>query len=236
MSLSVYNMLSEETPYTFPQHRTILNQTGCVGVLEAKADPGTGGFVSTWNDFAPYLHTLSFQSEFTKAMQHLRLDPAYDCMLRDAESLRAFCLSSPLYRLPGGNGFGVRVDSERYAFLVRIAPMDQPAAFSVYAYRKDWLDQHLENARDGIRFLDPAYRELFRIPDGGQILLTGPDGQKRIETCRYIDAYHLETGKQVYHVCEFADRMEKLGLAVKPLGPDPKKERGKENRYAGIGR
>ena len=48
MSLSVYNMLSEETPYTFPQHRTILNQTGCVGVLEAKADPGTGGFVSTW--------------------------------------------------------------------------------------------------------------------------------------------------------------------------------------------
>lgn len=36
-------------------------------------------------------------------------------------------------------------------------------------------------------------------------------------TCRYIDDYHLEVGNNLYHICEFAERMEQNGNAVIPL-------------------
>ncbi len=31
----------------------------------------------------------------------------------------------------------------------------------------------MEQAEKGIRFIDPHYKELFRIPDGGQIRILG---------------------------------------------------------------
>ena len=36
-------------------------------------------------------------------------------------------------------------------------------------------------------------------------------------TCRYIDDYHLEVGSNLYHICEFAERMEQNGNTVIPL-------------------
>jgi hypothetical protein len=36
-------------------------------------------------------------------------------------------------------------------------------------------------------------------------------------TCRYIDEYHLEVGRYLYHICEFAEWMEEAGNTVIPL-------------------
>ena len=33
----------------------------------------------------------------------------------------------------------------------------------------------------------------------------------------YIDDFHTEVGDTIYHICEFAERMEKIGAAVAPL-------------------
>ena len=33
-------------------------------------------------------------------------------------------------------------------------------------------DKHIQKAEQGIRFIDPNYKELFRIPDGGRIIVT----------------------------------------------------------------
>ena len=34
--------------------------------------------------------------------------------------------------------------------------------------------------------------------------------------CRYLDDYHFCLGYSTYHICEFAERMEKLGAHVEP--------------------
>ena len=50
----------------------------------------------------------------------------------------------------------------------------------------------MANARPGIRFVDPHYQELFRVPDGGRIIITEPDGEQREKICRFVDEYHTE--------------------------------------------
>lgn len=67
-----------------------------------------------------------------------------------------------------------------------------------------------------IRFITPEYKELFRIKDGGQILISYKDGTRKAMTCKYLDAYHFLAGR-VYHICEFAERMKAIGAHVVPF-------------------
>ncbi len=86
-----------------------------------------------------------------------------------------------------------------------------------YCYQRDWLDNHLQKAEKGIRFIDPHYKEQFTIPDGDKIRITLSSGEHYDRECRYIDDYHLEVGDNLYHICEFAERMEQNGNTVIPL-------------------
>ena len=43
-----------------------------------------------------------------------------------------------------------------------------------------------------IRFIDSHYNDLFRIPDGGTIVLTYSDGERQERKCRFVDEYHTE--------------------------------------------
>ena len=85
-----------------------------------------------------------------------------------------------------------------------------------YCYVKEWLDKHIQKAEQGIRFIDPQYKELFRIPDGGKVIVTTSWGEKREYPCRFIDEYHTEVGSNLYHICEFAERMQKNGATYEP--------------------
>lgn len=70
-----------------------------------------------------------------------------------------------------------------------------------------------------IRFIDSDYRELFRIPDGGSIKITYPPGDGRgtlTRACEYMDEAHTRIGGNVFHICEFAERMEALGARYEP--------------------
>ena len=89
-----------------------------------------------------------------------------------------------------------------------------------YCYRADWLAQHMARAQRGIRFITPDYNEKFRIPDGDEIRVTAPDGESHDYECRYIDDYHFELDgacHNLYHIAEFAERMERNGNTVIPL-------------------
>ncbi|NLD79649.1 MAG: hypothetical protein GX642_00555, partial [Smithella sp.] len=86
-----------------------------------------------------------------------------------------------------------------------------------YCYKRDWLDSHIKNAEKGIRFITPNYDEKFRIPDEDKIRILLSDGKTLDQTCRYIDEYHLEVGRNLYHICEFAERMEQNGNTIIPL-------------------
>lgn len=41
--------------------------------------------------------------------------------------------------------------------------------------------------------------------------------EDQIRTCRYIDDYHVEIGNNLYHICEFAERMEYGGHTCEPV-------------------
>ena len=68
-----------------------------------------------------------------------------------------------------------------------------------------------------IRFITPEYRELFKIPDGEQILICYSDGEKKAMTCKYLDDYHVLVGHNAFHICEFAERMKAIGAHVAPF-------------------
>ena len=86
-----------------------------------------------------------------------------------------------------------------------------------YCYVRQWLDRHMRQAERGIRFITPDYKEVFRIPDGDRIRMTSPPGETLEQTCRYIDDTHLEVGNNLYHICEFSERMQRNGVKTIPL-------------------
>ena len=67
-----------------------------------------------------------------------------------------------------------------------------------------------------VRFIDPQYNELFRVPDGGVVQMTYPDGHQRSEVVEYLDDYHMKIGSSVQHICEFAERMARSHAIVEP--------------------
>ncbi len=69
-----------------------------------------------------------------------------------------------------------------------------------------------------IRFIDSHYNELFRIKDGESITVKFSDGSMSDRKCTYIDDYHTKIGYDVFHICEFAELMERGGSTYRPKG------------------
>lgn len=91
-----------------------------------------------------------------------------------------------------------------------------------------WSDGYYRIAEDGkildrfitdnkIRFINSKYDELFKINDGDSIRITYPDGEVLDRQCFYIDEYHTKIGSNVYHICEFAEVMERNGNRYEPM-------------------
>lgn len=69
--------------------------------------------------------------------------------------------------------------------------------------------------KNDIRFINSHYDELFRIPDGGAIQIQYPE-ETVIKNCFYHDDYHTQVGQNMYHICEFAEIMERRGAIYSP--------------------
>lgn len=76
-----------------------------------------------------------------------------------------------------------------------------------------------------IRFIDSNYTNLFFLPDGANIRLTYTNGERRILPCKHMDEYHLKAGNEVFHICQFAELMERNGTQCQPDMPLPLPER-----------
>ena len=68
-----------------------------------------------------------------------------------------------------------------------------------------------------IRFIDSHYNELFRIKDGESITVKFSDGSVSDRKCTYIDDYHTKIGHNVFHICEFAERIQRECIQIIPL-------------------
>ena len=69
--------------------------------------------------------------------------------------------------------------------------------------------------RDDIRFINSGYDEQFRLPNGGKIEVEYPDRTFSAK-CEYIDDYHTYVGIEVYHICQFAEVLERGGGVCRP--------------------
>ena len=69
--------------------------------------------------------------------------------------------------------------------------------------------------KDDLRFIDSGYNEQFRLPNGGRIEVEYPD-RTFSAPCEYIDDYHAYIGTEVYHMCQFAEILERGGGVCRP--------------------
>ncbi len=218
---------SAENLYAYSQSQQITGQTGCIGYLRADMDIDGNGFFSTWFDKRSDLKTDEFKQELDEIINTLRTDNKYEGLLRSRSSLTRYCRRHLQARMEDGEEkYGFRIDTKRHSYLLRLTRAAGDYNLYCYCYKKDWLNQHMREAARGIRFIDSDYHDKFRLPDGGKIRITGSDGTQRDYTCRFIDPYHLEVGSgafSLYHICEFAERMERNGSIVEPLDSMPVK-------------
>ncbi len=208
-------MIDEEDKYAFRQSSQISAQTNAIGYL--RADMGTDGksFFSKWEDLCPRLKTDEFATEFDEVINSLREEGD---ILHDRRALEKYCYSTPESKMTGEERcYGVRVDSDKYSYLLRLNPKQGEYNLYCYCYEKKWLDHHIAEARKGIRFITPEYETLFTLDDGDKIRIRRSDGEYRDHTCRYIDQSHLEVGNNLYHICQFAEIMENIHCTVTPL-------------------
>ena len=204
-------MKPEEVLYSYRNSQQISSQTGLVGYIRADMGTNRNQFWVTWNCFHNDLNTPEFSNELSELLHSLRQDGKY---LSDRDTLMRFCLDSK-NALPyeTGRDFGVRVNTRDHAYLMRLNPHKGEYNLYCYCYRKDWIDSHIRQAKRGIRFIDPHYREKFRIADGDEIIISGEPNAYTVRdvparyVCRYIDDSHFEYGPNLRHICEFAEMM-----------------------------
>ena len=205
-------MTEEEDKYTFSQSSQISGQTGLIGYLRADMDTDGNGFFSTWFDWRKDLKTDEFKAELDEVINSLREEGD---ILHNRGALAVYCRSTPQARMDTEQEYyGVRVDTEKYAYLMRLNPNKGEYNLYCYCYRRDWLDDHIRQARRGIRFIKPNYEEKFRIADGEKVRITLSDGEQFDRVCRYIDDYHLEIGDICFHICELAEKIEQNGSSA----------------------
>lgn len=221
-------MTQEEQLYADRQSMQIQGQTGSIGQLMVDFGESGTGYDSTWSDYWEQYKAEDFQSELNGLVDTLR-SGEYGLLANRgemAEYVGKFPDSAILGK--GRMEYGFRADTERHAYLIRCNPIKGDC--NIYCYISKQLDRHMDNARQGIRFIEPDYKEKFRIPDGGKIVVTSAWGKKTEKTCRFIDEYHTEVGSHLYHICQFAELMHKNGAEYEPKAEEPQKAKGNRNQ------
>lgn len=139
-----YRVLTEtERKYTFSQSQQLSMQTGLIGYL--RADFGSNGneFWTTWNDFRKDLKTDEFKAEFDDVINGLRDGD----VLSGRKSMSSYCYSTPDSSFNDDrNHYGIRLDTEKYSYLMRFNPNRGEYNLYCYCYQKEWLNNHLKNA------------------------------------------------------------------------------------------
>ena len=212
MELTLRPMTLAEQAYCYTQSQQICMQAGLIGHLWADFGSNGTGFYSTFFDFRESLKSDDFRAEFDEVINALREDKQYGGILTNRTAMSKFCHKHPGSSIEPDFNYGFRADTDHYSYMLRVTPRKGEYNLYCYCYVRQWLDRHMRQAEKGIRFITPDYKELFRIADGDKVRIITKGGEKREMTCYYIDDYHLETssgrGRNLYHICEFAERME----------------------------
>ena len=234
--MEIRPLTEAEQKYAYEQSMQIRMQTGSIGVMHGgyKSDKK---FYSRFHDLNERWKTGEFEEGLENFLHILRSDK--DGFMRNLDTMREYASCHPQNAFPGKEGteHGLRADTEKYAYVMRCNPAKENDNVEIHCYVKEWLDHHIREAEKGIRFINSRYSELFRIADGEKIEVTNSVGEKSEYVCRYIDEYHTEVGNNLYHICQFAEIMERNGSEYTPVEPETvqaeEKEQGQEEKTEG---
>lgn len=213
-------MRSHERLYSYRQSQQIKDNTGCIGYLRVDMDRDGKGFWTAWENECLDRKTTAFKDEFNEVIETLRNDERFGGILKTRLAMYNYCYDHPEAQFDDGRVYGFRVDSEKYAYLLRLTPYPHEYNAYCFCYEREPLDRHLKGAEKGISILGPDYKEKFHIPDGDMIRINREDGSHSDLPCRYVDDSHIEVGygwDSQFHVCEFADQMDRCNYEVIPL-------------------
>ena len=146
-----------EQKYTYAQSMQIEGQTGTIGHLRGDFATTGYGFYTTWFDTRPQWKSDEFKTDLDTVINALREDKG---LLHNRYDMGAFARKYPESAMQGNycTEYGFRVDTGKHAFLFRCNPTKGDYNFYCYCYVKEWLNQHMEKAAQGIRFMDTQYK------------------------------------------------------------------------------
>lgn len=222
MEMTIRPLQAEERKYTYAQSQQLMMQTGSIGHLRGDFSGSDGSFYTGWFDHVESRKTEAFKAELDDVINVLRFDEQYGGLLKNRAAMQSCGRNQPDSAFTGSytTEYGFRVDTDTFSYLLRCNPTKGDYNFYCWCFEKQWLNRHLGQAQKGIRFIDPNYKELFRIPDGDKIRIIEPGGKYRDCVCRYIDECHVEVSSDfdnLYHICQFAELMERNQNTVIPL-------------------
>lgn len=156
----------------------------------------------------PKIHEipLSEIDEFPNHPFHVRLDEDMDQLV---ESIKERGIITPVTLRQKPDGRYEIVSGHRRAKACELAGLTTVKA--------EIKELSRDEAIILIRFITPNYKEKFRIADGDSIRMTFPSGETQDKPCRFVDETHLEVGNSLYHICEFAERIQRECIQIIPL-------------------
>lgn len=224
--MEIRPLTKAEQKYAYRQSQQIRGQTGSIGILRG----GYGADKEFHSEFIALNGRLK-TDEFDAELQEV-LHSRGNGVLGNLEIMREFTLLHTQNGFPGAE-YGFRVETEKNAYIVRCIPDKESGGVEIHCYVKEWLDGHISRAEKGIRFINSRYDELFRIADGEKIKITHPGGEEQERVCRYIDECHMEAGNSLYHICQFAEIMERNGSSYAPVESEERRAGDKEKGHKG---
>lgn len=220
----------EEQKYAYKQNTQLEGQTGSIGHLQGNfGESGKDFYNHKWNSHCNMYQTEDFQTELETVINTLRSEKYGLLASRRGMAEYAGKFPDSVFVGEEGRECGFRVDTEKHAYLIRCRPAK--GEYNIYCYVAEHLDQHMKKARQGICFRDADYREEFRIPDGGTVILKMPWGSKLESVCRFIDECHTEFFGHIHHVNDIADHTHGEGQAAcEPKTEEQEKEKRNQER------
>lgn len=195
-------MTKAEYRYTMRQSSQICSQCGFIGSLYGVLGRDDV-FLYNWETYNKALKTKEFIDEFEEVVNYLKSN-----ILKNCESLYVFCNNDVEQRCTSFSYdfFGTVIECDDFIHLITIYDNE----IRIHSYKTVWFLGHLQDAeKNKIRFITSGYDTICFIEDGEFVTILNADGSTDKYECRYIDNYHTEICGNIYHICEFAELLEK---------------------------
>ena len=140
-----------EWNYTYSQSMQITGQTGNIGHLRGDFDSGGYGFYTTWNDHRPQWKTDEFKTELDEVINTLR-SKEYG-LLQNRPAMSEYARRFPDSAFKGNycTEYGFRVDTEKYAYLLRCNPTKGDYNFYMYCYQRATFEKYCAQLKNKAR-------------------------------------------------------------------------------------